>query len=239
MEKLLYLVAKSSGQPAESFSADLRGRLADKLVAAGAHKIQVNVVDATVAPGAPLRQIRTSAPFDGFVSFWIDSAFDHKTYEALLAEHVARFAGFAVAESERIPNTTNRVPLGERTPGFSQVCTLQVPPRLTRDAWFDYWQQTHGTLAIETQDTFRYVQNIVTRRLTWDAPPIAGIIEECFPIGAMTDPHVFYDAINPDGSPNPERLQVNSQRMIESCMKFIDFDKMEVIITSEFVLTDS
>jgi hypothetical protein len=55
----------------------------------------------------------------------------------------------------------------------------------------------------------------------------------------MTDPHVFYDAINPDGSKNDERLQVNSQRMIDSCMKFIDFDKMEVLITSEFVLTNS
>lgn len=237
MEKLLYLVTKSAGQSAESFSADLRGRLAEKLIANGAHRVQVNVVDASVAPAASLRQIRTNSPFDGFVSFWLDSAFHHKTVEPLLAEHVARFAGYAVAESERIPNTTQRVALGERTPGFSQVCTLQVPPRLTWDAWFDYWQQTHGTLAIETQDTFRYVQNIVTRRLTWDSPPIAGIIEECFPIGAMTDPNVFYDAINTDGSPNAERLQVNSQRMMDSCTKFIDFDKMEVLITSEFVLT--
>jgi hypothetical protein len=170
------------------------------------------------------------------VAFWIDSAFHHKTFEPLLAEHVARFAGFAVAESERL---TNESTLGERTHGFSQVCTLQIPPRLTRDAWFDYWQQTHGTLAIETQDTFRYVQNIVTRRLTWDAPPIAGIIEECFPAGAMTDPHVFYDAVNADGTPNAERLALNSQRMMDSCMKFIDFDKMEVLITSEYVLTNS
>jgi len=239
MEKLLYLVTKSAGQSAESFSADLRGVLAEKLVAAGARKIQINVVDATVAPAAHLRQIRTNSPFDGFVAFWIDSAFHHKTFEPLLAEHVARFAGYAVAESERIPNTAQRVAPGERTPGFSQVCTLQVPPRLTWDAWFDYWQQTHGTLAIETQDTFRYVQNIVVRRLTWDAPPIDGIIEEGFPAGAMTDPHVFFDAINPDGSKNAERLALNSQRMTDSCMKFIDFDKMEVIITSEYVLTAS
>lgn len=236
MEKLLYLVTKSAGQSAESFSADLRGVLSEKLKAAGAHKIQVNVVDAAVAPAAHLRQIRTNSPFDGFVAFWIDSAFHHKTFEPLLAEHVARFAGYAVAESERL---TNKSQLGERTPGFSQVCTLQIPPRLTRDAWFDYWQQTHGTLAIETQDTFRYVQNIVTRRLTWDSPPIAGIIEECFPAGAMTDPHVFYDAINTDGTPNAERLALNSQRMMDSCTKFIDFDKMEVLITSEYVLTDS
>lgn len=237
MEKLVYLVTKPEGQTAEAFSAMLRGILAEKLRAAGAHRIQVNVVDAHVAAGAPLRQIRTNSPFDGFVSLWIDSAFNHAPIGALVAEHVARFAGYAVAESERMPNATQKVALGERTPGFSQVCTLQVPPRLTWDAWFDYWQQTHGTLAIETQDTFRYVQNIVTRRLTWDAPPIDGIIEECFPIGALTDPHVFYDAVNADGSPNEERLQLNSQRMMESCMKFIDFDKMEVLITSEYVLS--
>jgi len=231
MEKLIYLVTKPAGQSSEAFSADLRGALTDKLLANGVHKLQINVVDATVAPAAPLRQIRTNSPFDGFVAVWIDSAFHHPAIAAILSEHVARFAGYVVTESERMPNTTQRVPAGERTPGFSQVCTLQVPPRLTYAAWFDYWQQTHGTLAIETQDTFRYVQNIVTRRLTWDAPVIDGIIEECFPAGAMTDPHVFYDAVGSE-----ERLKLNSQRMLDSCMKFIDFDKMEVIITSEFVI---
>jgi hypothetical protein len=231
MEKLLYLVTKPAGASSESFSSDLRGSLAEKLLANGVHKLQINVVDAAVAPAAPLRQIRTNSPFDGFVAVWIDSAFYRAPIEELLAQHVARFAGYVVTESERMPNSTQRVPVGERTPGFSQVCTLQVPPRLTYAAWFDYWQQTHGTLAIETQDTFRYVQNIVTRRLTWDAPIIDGIIEECFPAGAMTDPHVFYDAVGSE-----DRLKLNSQRMLDSCVKFIDFDKMEVIITSEYVI---
>jgi len=73
MEKLIYLVTKSANQSSESFSADLRGALTEKLLANGAHKLQINVVDATVAPAAPLRQIRTNSPFDGFVALWIDS----------------------------------------------------------------------------------------------------------------------------------------------------------------------
>jgi hypothetical protein len=49
--------------------------------------------------------------------------------------------------------------------------------------------------AIEMQSTFGYVRNEVVRALTPDAPPWDAIVEENFPIGALHDPAVFYDAV--------------------------------------------
>ena len=48
--------------------------------------------------------------------------------------------------------------------------------------------------AIETQSTFGYVRNEIVRALTPDAPRWHAIVEENFPLGALTDPAVFYDA---------------------------------------------
>jgi len=45
----------------------------------------------------------------------------------------------------------------------------------------------------------------------------------------MTDSQVFYDAKD-----NPELFTKNAQIMMDSCEKFIDFQKIEVIPTSRY-----
>jgi hypothetical protein len=45
----------------------------------------------------------------------------------------------------------------------------------------------------------------------------------------MTDPEVFYNAKN-----NPEQFAKHAQIMMDSCEKFIDFKKIEVIPTSRY-----
>src|SRR3546814_5310897 len=50
-------------------------------------------------------------------------------------------------------------------------------------------------VGIETQSNFEYRQNVVVRPLSDDAPAIDAFVEECFPPDAMTDPHVFFDAV--------------------------------------------
>ncbi|MCH7523261.1 MAG: hypothetical protein IH920_05775 [Chloroflexi bacterium] len=62
------------------------------------------------------------------------------------------------------------------------------------------------------------------------APPWAAIVEEAFPIGALTDPAVFYDALDSE-----ERLNENRRRMIESCMAFLALDRVESHPMSEYV----
>ena len=230
MNKLIYLIAKPFADSEEEFSANLRTRFAPAALAEGVQQLQINVGDAAVAAGAKMRQTNSSAPFDGMVSFF-GAADQHKKFEELLRPYVYRYAGYEVQDFERIPNTTQHAAAGERTPGFSQICTLQIPARLTREQWLDIWHGSHTAIAIETQSTFRYVQNVVQKRLNYDAPVIDAIIEECYPIGALSDPHVFYGTAGDDA-----RLKLNSQRMLDSCVRFIDFDKIDVIITSEYII---
>jgi hypothetical protein len=59
------------------------------------------------------------------------------------------------------------------------------------------------------------------------------IVEENFPAEAMTDREVFYNAVG-----NPALKAANEKRMIDSCVRFIEFDRIDCIPTSEYVLAD-
>ena len=47
----------------------------------------------------------------------------------------------------------------------------------------------------------------------------------------MTDLNAFYDAIGDN-----EKLARNEKEMMESCARFIDFDQIDVIATSQYVV---
>ena len=85
-------------------------------------------------------------------------------------------------------------------------------------------------MALETQSTFRYVQNIVSDVAGKDVSCYHAIVEECFPTLAMTNSEVFYNA---EG--DSQKQQANMKRMIDSCVNFIDFDEIDVVPTSEYV----
>ena len=56
-------------------------------------------------------------------------------------------------------------------------------------------------------------------------------VEESFPEEAMTDQSVFFDAVGDDA-----RRQANADAMMASVMAFLDFDLIDVVPTSEFVV---
>ena len=58
--------------------------------------------------------------------------------------------------------------------------------------YLEYWQVHHTPIAIRTQNTSGYIQNIVEEALTPSSPDLAAIVEEHFPMAALTDPHAFY-----------------------------------------------
>ena len=57
------------------------------------------------------------------------------------------------------------------------------------------------------------------------------MVEECFPAAAMTDQHVFFDAHG-----NLATFERNTRAMAESCARFIDMDKIDVIPSSQYVI---
>jgi len=231
MEKLAYLLWKPEAASGDALRDQLLGSTAAAVLAAGALKLQLDVADSAVAPAAPMRMMNTRPLPDALATFWLHSHLDRKPIEKALGAAAPRISGYLVAESEPIPNVKQRARDGERTPGYAQIALIQRPPRIDPEHWLQIWQGSHTAVAKETQSTFRYVQNAVVRPLTYGAPGFDAIVEECFPAAAMTSQHAFYDALG-----NDAKLDSNRGRMLESTARFIDFDRIDVIPMSEYVV---
>jgi len=231
MEKLIYVIWKPDGADIETFKHELLGSTAGELIERGARGLSVNLADDLAAFARQLRMTQMKEPMSGMVSVWMDTHLNRGPIEDALARITKRLAGYIVLESVPVVNTKHVPPLGERLPGLYTVAFLEKPDFLTYDAWREQWQGHHTRVAIETQSTFLYIQNVCVRPLTKDAPPWTAIVEEAFPAEAATDPMVFYDA---GGS--KEKLAERQQLMIESCQKFIDFKQLESHPFSAYVL---
>jgi len=231
MEKVMYPVWKYETDSSADFKQKLLGKVSEQLIGLGVHRLRINVVDEDVAPANPIRIENTRPPISGMISLWVDTAINRQPVEEVIKNAVARSAGYLVTESEPIVNTEYVVADGQRTPGMSQVVFLQKPPRLSYQHWLETWLGSHTQVAIETQSTFGYRQNVIVRPLTYAAPPYDAIVEENFPEAAMTDRMVFFDSVGDE-----EKFKQRQQAMMESCVRFIDFDKIDCIPTSEYVM---
>lgn len=231
MEKLLYVVWKDPAVSVGQFQTRVLGETARRLIDLGARALSINLADEAAAYAQGLRITHLAEPIAGTVSVWMDTALERGPIEETLVRESRRLAGYLVLESVPIVNTKHVVPLSERTPGICTVAFLEKPADMTYDAWLDRWQGHHTKVAIETQNTFLYIQNAVVRALTSDAPPWTAIVEEAFPAEAATDPMVFYAA---GGS--QEKLKENQRRMFESCRTFIDFNQIESHPMSSYVV---
>ena len=115
---------------------------------------------------------------------------------------------------------------------MNQVTCISRKPGMSDDDFYGYWHSDHKRVALETQSTTGYVRNVIQRAVTPGAPLWDAIVEETFPIGALSDPKVFYAARD------DAELKANVDRMMESCHRFLDFEPMECTHMSEYCLTD-
>lgn len=230
MEKLIYLLWKPGDEPRGQFARRLTGETAGQLLALEPAGLQLNVVDESVRPAEHMLIENSRPRYYAMVSLWLHTALERQPYEQILQASATRIAGYLVTESCPLPNTTAIAGAGERTGGFSHVVLLRRPPRLSFSDWIAIWHGSHTQVAIDTQSTFFYRQNVVARALTYAAPPYDAIIEEGFPTAAMTSWEAFYDAEGDAG-----RFRRHQQAMLDSCVRFIDFDKIDACSTSEYV----
>jgi len=231
MEKLVYVVWKHEETPVERFRAQLLGGIGASFADLGARAITANVADEQSEYANHLRMTHLDAPPTATLSLWLDTHLNRGPFEQELSRVTARMHGYVVLESMPIVNTKQPVREGGRIAGLCTVALLEKPEHMEHEAWRDRWQNHHTQVAIETQSTFVYIQNLVVRALTPDAPPWTAIVEECFPAEAATDPMVFYAA-----GRSKETLQENQRRMIESCQTFIDFTTLELHPMSAYLV---
>ncbi len=231
MEKVIAALWKTESETRDAFNARLLAELPAKLEAAGASRVRINVEDAITDTGAMLRQTRGQPQHNATIQFWMPSAnaiFRDKV-DAVLKAAGARFAAWLVLESTILPNKDHPPATATRNRGWAQMAFLTRPARLNFEEWLAIWQDSHTRVAIDTQSNFEYVQNVVIRALTPDAPPYAAIVEECFPEAALTDPFVFFDAVG-----DQNKFTANLSAMMESCNRFIDQGMIDVIPTSQY-----
>jgi hypothetical protein len=228
VEKLIYLLWKPDTQSDREWHRQLSSITIPELRVNGAQRFRLNLVDDDVAGAAGMRMTDQPPLPDAMLSFWLTSAHHRLPFESILTATSKKISGYSVCESEPLPNTLHPTTGGERCYGMNHVVFLQIPPRLNRNEWLNIWLDRHTQEAIETQQNFGYRQNIVIRSLTADAPLVDAIVEENFPPAAIVDQNAFYR------NDSPQELAANQKRMIQSCVRFIDFDKMSRLPTSEF-----
>lgn len=230
MEKLVYVLWKKADESDGSFAKRLLTETAPRLQEAGARFLKISVVDDDVAAGAGLRIGQMDPAKAGLATFWVHQAQERGELEGLLSDACGDIFGFLVAESRALVPTTEIAKAGERTPGFHLVTCITPQPGLERDAFIGIWHEEFRDIAIETQSTFDYVRNEIIRPLTGNDLGWAAVVEEGFPIGALDDQAVFYDAVG-----DADRQKANAGRMFESVQKFLDLSKIESHPMSEYV----
>ena len=228
MEKLVYVVWKRGSEPDQHFARRLLEEVAPRLRPL-VERLRISLVDDDVSAGAKLRIGRQRPPKSGLVSFWLEQSQERAAQEALLHGACERSAGYLVVESRPLVNRARRASPGARTPGFSLVTCIEPKDGLSHDEFVRLWYALQRDTAIETQSTFGYVRNEVVRALTPAAPPWAAIVEENFPLGALDDPAVFYDAVG-----DPEKLRTNQERMLRAVQSFLALPRVESHPMSEY-----
>jgi EthD domain len=226
MQKLFYLLRDSASADGDSLRTAIVEKAVPAIRASGASGITVFAADREVATGRPVRQI--DPPIRAMISFWLEDAADRAPAEAALRSLVKTIAGYLVVESRPL---VHEMPLGKRTPGMKQISCVTKRADLSQEEFIRIWHGDHRKVAIETQSTFGYVRNEIFRPVTEGAPTQwTAIVEESFPMGALNDSHVFYDA------KSEAEYQANLKRMMDSCGRFLDNGPIEVTFVSEYYL---
>lgn len=231
MEKVIYALWAPKGEDLEQFYTRLREEVAPQLLKAGARGLQLNVRDKTIAPARGNDREANRPLMDAVAHVWVDSAVNElrQPFDDILNAATLRIAGYLVSESLPMPNTEYPPVMGQRTKGIAQVVFMKRPPRLTPEAWMDLWHGDQTKLAIELQNNFYYCQNVVVRPVTYGAPPCDAIVEECLYEEAITDGRYRFRGKDFDDR------QANAWRFLENTAKMVDFDKIDVIGTSQYV----
>jgi hypothetical protein len=185
--KLMY--AAWAGDRTSDLPTALRNEaLHERLAAAGVRRLQLNLDDADVAPAM---RIGTGPDHIGaIVSVWVDAEDAAQAVTAELQAVTSRLAGWEV--DERLPIPPPETPDGVRMDALANVAVLRRPDDLDREEWLHRWLVDHTPIAMATQATFGYVQNIVTRQLTAAPRQVDALVEELFPSAGMVDMHAFY-----------------------------------------------
>ncbi|TLH73084.1 hypothetical protein C1S82_13720 [Mycolicibacterium cosmeticum] len=227
MEKVMVVLRRAEAD--EQWCRRLRTPVASALAELGLPGLTVNVRDDAVR--ASLMTLTTlDPPAVAVISIWTQQYYGTAVTAALdlLSAECDCLAAYLVTESVPMPAPDG--PPGARTPGLANVALLRRPADLDQATWLSRWHLDHTPVAIDTQATFGYTQNTVVRALTDGAPRIDAIVEELFPIEAVSDLYAFF------GAADEADLADRMGRMAASVARFGADRDIDTVPTSRYPL---
>jgi hypothetical protein len=202
---------------------ELRARLAE----VGVSRFQLNVDDEAVAPAMRFGPGDAQGrPITAIVALWTDR--DPGAAVGILAELAPAVHAWRV--TERRPIEPPPVADGVRADSLANIAVLRRPDAMSREEYLDIWLGDHTTIAMATQDTHGYVQNIVEEAMTPSSPEISAIVEELFPMAGMTDMHAFYGSGGDD-----KELNRRLTELMASVARFGADQGLDLVPTSRYV----
>lgn len=228
-KRMFALWSASSPDQHADLSRTLRSAATfDALRAVGVSRWQVNVDDEAVA--AAMRLPAGDEPMAAVVSTWDGSA--DAVLDVLTGlTGVSTVWGWEV--EERRPIAPDETWDGVRVDALANIALLRRPAELTHEEWLHRWLVDHTPVAIATQGTFGYVQNIVVDTLTpgpSGAAEVTALVEELFPTAAITDIHAFYGS----GGSQAE-LDDRLGKMMTSIARFGADRGLDLVPTSRYL----
>lgn len=196
------------------------------LAAAGVNRLQVNVDDEAVAEA--LRIPTFEQPIGAVVSVWLTDGVAATTLDPIFDQVAGRHHGWLVAERRPVdpPESWD----GSRADALANVAVLRRPDEIAQDEWLHRWLVDHTPVAIETQATFGYLQNVVVDPVTDGAPPVSAFVEELFPPAAITDMHAFYGSGGDDAE-----LQERITRLMDSVARIGADRDLDLVPSSRYL----
>ena len=238
LEKFIYVLKRPEKVARRDFVAELM-KAGEEMSALSPAGLRLNVQDAGVDWGdavehhPALGRSSPDGPFEALVQVWLETGADAKLtrLQAIIQRVAPEIHGYAVEERLLVHNLLQKAGPGERNDGYSQVAMLQVPEKLPYEAWRSRWQDRHTWVALSIHPHLEYIQNVVTRPLSDACAPIAGFGEEAFPIVGLHDERPLFRGADDDDT--YKRLY---QVMYEDAARFIDFDRLDMMVSSQFDL---
>lgn len=210
----------------------LRPSLREQLAGVGATAVQVNLDDADVAPAL---RFGPGRPVTALVSVWTGADAESAVGTAAEFAGGSELRAYRVTERVRLDPVPVPVPNGVRSDVFAQVALLRKPASMRWEDYLQDWKVRHTPIAIRTQNTSAYVQNTVEDVLTPEAPEVpetpevSAIVEEHFPMAALTDPHAFYGSGGDDAE-----LRRRSDELMASVARFGGDQGLDLVPTSRY-----
>lgn len=229
MEKVI--VALQVPQADDAWVGRMLGGVAAALLDLDLPGVTLNLTDAAVRESM-MTLTTLDPPVRGFASLWTQQYYGAPLQAALdvLRSEAEQTAAYLVTESVPMPMPASRP--GERVPGLANMALLRRPTTMSEATWLRRWHQDHTPVAIATQATLGYVQNFVVRPLSGAAPAVSAIVEELFPIEAVSSFHAFF------GASDDADLADRMARMIASTSAFGASDNLDTVPTGRYVLRE-